>query len=171
MYDEFLKTYKRAMEFWLKVTDPRTYLRELTPEEIQESISKYFEGSLKIMKETAEYSVILAGKMMQGDPDEVMKKYLEYISKLEDTVAEMANTPLYSAYINALNRIFLGQLYILQRTNSAILHSLGIPSRDDVVALAEAYVDLKGDIKRESRMIRREIRRLATSIQTGGEEK
>jgi hypothetical protein len=170
MMEELFKTGRTFQELYLKLLDPKTYLGELTQDEINESLSKFTEGFFRIFQLNFEYWMKAMEKIMAGDADGALEVYLQYISALEDTAAEMADSPLYSAFINAFNTSYLRSLISLQNLNSAFLHNLGLVSRRDVIALAEAYVDLKGDIKRETRMIRREIEELKRMILGGGEK-
>ncbi|MCS7122237.1 MAG: hypothetical protein NZ895_06540 [Archaeoglobaceae archaeon] len=148
--------------------DPKTYLGEITDDEIKQSIAQITNGYFKILTLNYEYSIKIWQKLMIADLDGFLDTYLEYLSNLEDRVAEMVNTPLYAATVNAINRAYMNYLSLIQNMNSAVLHSLGLVSRKDVVALSEAYVDLKGDIKRESRKVLQEIAKLKEELKSGG---
>ncbi|MEM4524689.1 MAG: hypothetical protein QXF29_06305, partial [Archaeoglobaceae archaeon] len=85
--------------------------------------------------------------------------------------AEYMNNAVVSAIVNAINKAYLRGLQNIQNFMSTILHSMGMVSRKDIIALSEAYVDLKGDIKKEARKIREEIKILREEIEkikTGG---
>lgn len=167
MVNEFLETYKRILEFWIKLSNPRTYLQNITHEELLDFTFKLTSGVFKIWQINAEYLAKIYQKMMEGDPEEILKTQLDYISKLEDVVAETADSPVYSAYVNALNRAYINQLLLLQEFSNALFHSVGLPTRKDIVALSEAYVDLKGDIKREVREIKKELREVKRVLEGG----
>ncbi|ADC65568.1 hypothetical protein Ferp_1417 [Ferroglobus placidus DSM 10642] len=169
MVEEFWRTYKKLFELYAKLSDPRTYFGELTEEEINESLSKIFNGFAKLGNLNLNYLIELYGNVLKGNPEEVLKTNLDYLEKLEDTIAEIVDNPLYSAYINFVDRVFLNYLITLQNINNAIFHSIGIPTRRDIVALSEAYVDLKGDLKKEFRALKKEIEELKAAI--GGEKK
>ncbi|MDI9646163.1 MAG: hypothetical protein QFX40_05655 [Archaeoglobales archaeon] len=157
MMEDIFKTFKTFEEFLMKLIDPKTYLGELSEEEIKDSIEKYYSGIFSIFQLNFDYSTKIWQKIFAGDVENVLATYLEYLSKLEDVVNKMSDNVLYSAYINALNSNYLRFLTTLQNINGAILHNLGLVSRKDIVALAEAYVDLKGDIKKETRVVRKDI--------------
>jgi len=167
MLNEFLKTYEKAAEFWLKLADPRTYLRGVKPEELREFSFNATAGFLKLWQISIEYSTKIFQAMLRGDPDEILNTQLEYISRVEDVIAEIADNPVYSAYVNAINKAYLSQVLAMQEFSNAVFHSLGLPTRKDIVALAEAYVDLKGDIKRDVRNLRKELKEIKEAVGGG----
>lgn len=167
MLEEFEKTFKAFNDFVKKLLDPKTYLGEITDEEIKSSISQITDCYIKMSNLNYEYSIKIFQKLMVADLDGFLESILEYLSSLEDRVAEMINNPLCAAVVNALNRSYINYMTFIQNLNSAMLHSLGLVSRKDIVALSEAYVDLKGDIKRESRKILQEIEKIREEIRGG----
>jgi len=167
MLDEIFLTSRKFFEFWLKAADPRTYLKDVTQEELMEFGSKLMNYSLNFWQISSEYMAKMYSALIRGDAEEILNVQLEYLSKLEDAVAELANTAVYSAYVNAINRAYMNQLILMQEFSNALFHSLGIPTRKDIVALSEAYVDLKGDIKREMREIKGELAEMKKLISGG----
>ncbi len=169
IFQEALNAYEKFVEFTSELLNPKTAYN-LTAEEINEFFSKTLQGFLKIWSISFEYWTDVYLKMIAGDPDKVLAIHLRYISEFEDTVSEMVNNAVWAAYVNAIDKIYRRYLLLVQNITSAMLHSIGAPSRRDVVALAEAYVDLKGDIKKEVRAVRSEIeniKKLISEIKEG----
>ncbi len=160
MIDEMLKTFKALNEFTMTLLDPNTYFRDVKPEEFQKFLIDFANGVAQIYRLSFETSLRIMAELPKGDPEVMLNIYLNYISQMEDIFAEMSDNDVIAAYINALNKAYLRYLMLIQNLNNAALHSLGLASRKDIIALAEAYVDLKGDIKRESRRLLKEIRKM-----------
>ena len=171
IWDEMQKYLETLSEFTQVMLDFRTYFGDLDPSEIADFFEILTRAYYKLLQLNAETYFKLISQLPKGDVEEFLKIYLEYIPKLEDIFAEISDNPVYSAYVNVLNRFYLKYLKSIQNFNSAILHSLGLVSRRDIIALSEAYVDLKGDIKRETRRILREVRELKEEIKKKEERK
>ena len=169
MFEEMLKTFESYLEFLSKVSDPRTYLGGVSNEEIADYSSKLLSATLDAYRISFEYFFRITQKFMEGDLDAALEAYLSYISELEDLSAKAADNAVYAAYVNTLNRVYMYYLIFLQNSINAFLHSIGMVTRRDIVALAEAYVDLKGDIKKETRKILAKIEELRREM-GGGEE-
>ncbi len=163
--EEMVKTIKAMNDLVQTLFDPRTYFGKLEPDEIREFLSDLAKGYLEISQLNMETYFKILSELPKGDAEEILKIYLGYISKLEDIFAKMSDNPVYSAYVNAINKMYVRTLRTIQNFNSAVLHSLGFVSRRDVVALSEAYVDLKGDINRESRRILEEVKALRQELE------
>ncbi|MEM3179107.1 MAG: hypothetical protein QXW81_04125, partial [Archaeoglobaceae archaeon] len=103
--------------------------------------------------------------LAKRDSEEVIKAFTRAMERFEVLYAEYMDNPVVSAIINSINSAYMRTLMNLQSFMSAVLHSMGMVSRKDIIALSEAYVDLKGDIKKESRKIREEIRVLKEEIE------
>jgi N-methylhydantoinase B/oxoprolinase/acetone carboxylase alpha subunit len=106
----------------------------------------------------------LTQALMKGDADAVIVAISRGMERIEAIYSEYMNNAVVSAIVNAVNRVYLRSLQNLQNFTSAILHAMGMVSRKDVIALSEAYVDLKGDIKKESRKIREELKLLREEL-------
>ncbi len=165
MLDEIFKTFKAINEFTLTLLDPNTYFRDIKPEDFQKFMFDFANGFLKIYQLNIETFFKIMQEMPKGDAEAMLNIYLAYLNKIEDLFAEMSDNDVMAAYINALNKAYLRYLRFIQTLNTSVLHNLGLASRKDIIALAEAYVDLKGDIKRESRRILREIKNLKEAKQ------
>ncbi|MEM3927649.1 MAG: hypothetical protein QXT07_01725 [Archaeoglobaceae archaeon] len=163
--EEVFKNAKALNEFFLTLIDPKTYFRDLKDEEIEE----FYRSSLKLVLElnkaywgfVFEFTQALA----KGEGEEVVKVVNKAMERFENAYAEYMNNAVVSAFINMMNSAYLRSLANIQNFTSALLHAMGMVSRKDVVALSEAYVDLKGDIKKESRKIREEIRVLREELE------
>jgi len=160
MLDEMAKTFKVVNDFMKTLLDPTTYLGEITPEEFKEFYNDIANCFVKISFLNAETYLKAVAEMQRGDAESILNMYLNYISNLEDIFADLMDNPIMAAYINLLNKVYLRYLLLIQNVNNAFLHAMGLATRKDVVALSEAYVDIKGDIKRESRKILEEIKKL-----------
>jgi len=160
MLDEFAKTFKAVNDFVATLIDPRTYLGDISPDEFGEFYADVANCFFRISTLNAETYAKIIADMQRGDAESALNTYLNYISKMEDTFAELMDNAVVAAYINYLNRIYLRSLLLIQNINNALFHSMGLATRRDIIALSEAYVDLKGDIKRETRRILSEIRKI-----------
>ncbi|RLI81353.1 hypothetical protein DRP07_07540 [Archaeoglobales archaeon] len=172
--EESFKTFTAINETFWKFFDVSYFFKELKEEEIEESFSKITSFYAELLEFSLKFWKEIFDAVQKGDPDEVVKTYLFNLSELEDIYARRMDNMLIIAYLDEINKAYLTLLNNLQSVNNAIFHSLGLVTRRDVVALSEAYVDLKGDIKKESRKIRREIQELRKSverIERRGEEK
>jgi hypothetical protein len=164
LLEEAFKTAKTFNEFFLTLIDPRTYYKELDEEEIQEfysSISKLF---FELNRAYWGLMIDLTQALMKGDAGAVILAISRGMERIEAIYSEYMNNAVVSAIVNAVNRVYLRSLQNLQNFTSAILHAMGMVSRKDVIALSEAYVDLKGDIKKESRKIREELKLLREEL-------
>lgn len=161
---ELEKAVRAYSDFLNKLLSIGTYFRGLTWDELRDSLAVVTLVSAKIWRMSNEYWYRILQRMFAADLDSALDSYLEYLSKLEDAADELANTPLYAAYINMANRLYMSYLTTLQNINNATLHALGLATRKDIVALGEAYVDLKGDLKRETKRIREEIAKLRSEM-------
>lgn len=164
-FEEFFKTAKAFNEFFLTVTNPRTYFKELSEEEFNE----FYKNSVKLIFELnrAYWGFLneLTKAIAKRDSEEIARVIGNTMSRIEELYAEYMDNAVVSAWINAINSAYMRSLLNLQNFTSSILHSLGMVSRKDVIALSEAYVDLKGDIKKESRKIMEEIRALRERVE------
>ncbi len=160
MLDEIAKTFKAVNDFMKTLLDPTTYLGDVTLKEFGELYNDIANCFFKISSLNAETYLKAITEMQRGDAESLLNLYLNYISNLEDIFADLMDNPVMAAYINILNKIYLRSLLLIQNLNNAFFHSMGLATRKDIVALSEAYVDLKGDIKRETRRILREIKKL-----------
>lgn len=160
MLDEMAKTFKAVNDFIKTLFDPTTYLGDISPKEFGEFYNDTANCFFKIYSLNAETYMKMVAESQRGDTEAVLNTYLDYISKLEDTFAELMDNAVVAAYVNLLNKIYLRSLLLIQNLNNAFFHSMGLATRKDIVALSEAYVDLKGDIKRETRKILKEIKKL-----------
>lgn len=162
---ELEETLKAYSDFLNKLFNVSTYFRGLTWDELRDSLAMLLIAFVRAWQLSSEYLYKFSQRMFAADLDGALDTYLEYLSKMEDIAGELANTPLYAAHVNAANRLYMSYLTTIQSINSAILHSLGLVTRKDVVALGEAYVDLKGDLKREAKRIRDEVAKLHEGIE------
>lgn len=164
-FEEFFKTAKTFNEFFLTVTNPRTYFKELTEEEFNE----FYKNSVKLIFELNKaywgFFNDLTKAFAKRDSEEIARAIGNAMARIEEIYAEYMDNAVVSAWVNAINSAYMRTLLNLQNFTSAILHSLGMVSRKDVIALSEAYVDLKGDIKKESRKIMEEIRVLKEKVE------
>lgn len=164
-FEEIFKTAKTFNEFFLTVTNPRTYFKELSEEEFDE----FYRNSSKLFFELNKaywgFLLDLTTAFTKGDSEEIAKAIGTAMARIEEIYAEYMDNAVVSAWVNAINSVYMRNLLNLQNFTSAILHSLGMVSRRDVIALSEAYVDLKGDIKKESRKIMEEIRALKDKLE------
>ncbi|MEM3139083.1 MAG: hypothetical protein QXU17_02645 [Archaeoglobaceae archaeon] len=164
-FEEVFKTAKAFNEFFLTVTNPRTYFKELSEEEFDE----FYKNSVRLIFELnkAYWGFLndLTKAFAKRDAEEIARSIGNAMARIEEIYAEYMDNAVVSAWVNAINSAYMRTLLNLQNFTSAILHSLGMVSRKDVIALSEAYVDLKGDIKKESRKILEEIRVLKEKIE------
>ncbi|MCX8204053.1 MAG: hypothetical protein N3H31_00045 [Candidatus Nezhaarchaeota archaeon] len=161
---ELEKTLKAYSDFLNKLFSVSTYFRGLTWDEFRDSLAVSLVVLAKTWQLSNEYWYESLRRLLAIDLDGALSVYLEYLSRLEDVAAEVANTPLYAAYVNAVNKFYINCLTLLQNVDSAILHALGLATRRDIVALGEAYVDLKSDLKREFRGVREGVAKLREAI-------
>lgn len=162
--EEAFKTAKAVNEFFLTLINPKTYFKDLEEREIEEfyrnSVKLFFELNKAYWGFLIEFTQAIAKR----NSEEVIKAVNKAMERFEIAYAEYMDNAVVSAIINAINSAYLRSLANFQNFTSEILHTIGMVSRKDVVALSEAYVDLKGDIKKESRKIREEIKELKDEI-------
>ncbi|MEM4575178.1 MAG: hypothetical protein QXR27_03275 [Archaeoglobaceae archaeon] len=171
LLEEIFKTAKTFNEFLLTLMNPRTYLRDVEEKEIEE----FYRNTAKIFFElnNAYWSLLfeIYQALLKRDSEELIMVISRAMDRFENIYAEYMNNAVVSAIVNAINKAYLRGLQNIQNFMSTILHSMGMVSRKDIIALSEAYVDLKGDIKKEARKIREEIKILREEIEkikTGG---
>lgn len=164
-FEEVFKTAKTFNEFFLTLTNPKTYFKELSEEEFEE----FYKNSSKLLFELNKaywgFLIDLTNAFAKRNSEEIAKAISNAMVRIEEIYAEYMDNAVVSAWVNAINSVYMRSLLNLQNFTSAILHSLGMVSRRDVIALSEAYVDLKGDIKKESRKILEEIRALRERVE------
>lgn len=164
LLEEAFKTAKALNEFFLTITDPRTYLKELEEKEIEE----FYVNSSKLLLELNRtywgFVIDFTQALMKREPDGIIMAISKAMENFEKLYAEYMDNAVVSAIVNAINSAYLRSLQNIQNFTSAFLHSMGMVSRKDIIALSEAYVDLKGDIKKESRKILEELRQIREEI-------
>lgn len=163
--EEVFKSAKALNEFFLTLMDPKTYFKDLKDEEIEEFYRSSAKLALEFNKAYWGFVLELTQALAKGGGEEVMKVFNKAMDRFETIYAEYMNNAVVSAFINSINSAYLRSLASLQNFTSALLHAMGMVSKRDVIALSEAYVDLKGDIKKESRKIREEIRILKEELE------
>lgn len=164
-FEEVLKTATAFNEFLLTLMNPRTYFKEISEKELEEFYTNSGKLILELNKAYLGFLFDLSKAFAKGDSDEIAKTVGSAMAKFEEIYADYMNNSVVSAWINSINSAYMRSLLNLQNFTSAILHAFGMVSRRDVIALSEAYVDLKGDIKKESRKIMEEIRFLRQKIE------
>jgi len=165
LLEEFLKTAKTINEFFITLSDPKTYFKELKEEEIEQFYTNTSKLFFELNRAYWGLVIDLTQAFIKMDAEGVLKAISSGMDRFESIFAEYTNNPVFSAFLNTVNMAYLRSLQNLQTLMSAILHSMGMVSRRDIIALSEAYVDLKGDIKKESRKIREELRLLKEEIE------
>lgn len=165
LLEELFKNAKALNEFFLTLMDPRTYFRDLKDEEIEEFYRSSAKLAIELGKAYRDFFFELVQALAKRDSDEVIKAINRAMDRFGTIYEEYMNNAVVSAFINAINSAYLQSLVNLQNLTSAMLHAAGMVSRKDIIALSEAYVDLKGDIKKESRKIREEIRALKEELE------
>ena len=164
LLEEILKTAKTINEFFITLSDPKTYFKELKEEEIEQFYTNTSKLFFELNRAYWGLVIDLTQAFIKMDAEGVLKAISGGMDRFESIFAEYTNNPVFSAFLNTVNMAYLRSLQNLQTLMSAILHSMGMVSRRDIIALSEAYVDLKGDIKKESRKIREELRLLKEEI-------
>lgn len=164
-FEELFKTAKAFNEFLLTLIDPRTYLKEITEQEFEEFYKNSGEMIFELNRACWGFLFELSAALAKRDSEEVFKAVGNAMERFEEIYAKYMNNAVVSALINSVNSAYMRSLLNLQNFTSAMLHALGMVSRKDVIALSEAYVDLKGDIKKESRKILEEVRALKEKIE------
>ncbi len=164
-FEELFRTAAAFNEFLLTLMDPRTYFKEISEKEFEEFYANSGKLILELNKAYLGFLFDLSKALAKGDSDEIAKTIGNAMERFEDIYADYMNNSVVSAWINSINSVYMRSLLNLQNFTSAILHAFGMVSRRDVIALSEAYVDLKGDIKKESRKIMEEIRFLREKIE------
>ena len=165
LLEEILKTAKTINEFFITLSDPKTYFKELKEEEIEQFYTNTSKLFFELNRAYWGLVIDLTQAFIKMDAEGVLKAISSGMDRFESIFAEYTNNPVFSAFLNTVNMAYLRSLQNLQTLMSAILHSMGMVSRRDIIALSEAYVDLKGDIKKESRKIREELRLLKEEIE------
>ena len=165
LLEEILKTAKTINEFFITLSDPKTYFKELKEEEIEQFYTNTSKLFFELNRAYWGLVIDLTQAFIKMDAEGVLKAISGGMDRFESIFAEYTNNPVFSAFLNTVNMAYLRSLQNLQTLMSAILHSMGMVSRRDIIALSEAYVDLKGDIKKESRKIREELRLLKEEIE------
>jgi len=165
LLEEILKTAKTINEFFITLSDPKTYFKELKDEEIEQFYTNTSKLFFELNRAYWGLVIDLTQAFIKMDAEGVLKAISGGMDRFESIFAEYTNNPVFSAFLNTVNMAYLRSLQNLQTLMSAILHSMGMVSRRDIIALSEAYVDLKGDIKKESRKIREELRLLKEEIE------
>ena len=165
LLEEILKTAKTINEFFITLSDPKTYFKELKEEEIEQFYTNTSKLFFELNRAYWGLVIDLTQAFIKMDAEGVLKAISGGMDRFESIFAEYTNNPVFSAFLNTVNMAYLRSLQNLQTLMSAILHSMGMVSRRDIIALSEAYVDLKGDIKKESRKIREELRSLKEEIE------
>lgn len=156
LFEEYLKTLNAINSTLTKFFNIKTYFK-LSDEEIAESIRAFYGLYLENMKLALKTLNDLSSAFLKGDPDEFIKAYTSILTKFENVYAKVMETPLLVAYLNEINKLYLRFLQGIQNYNNYVFHALGLVTRKDIVALSEAYVDLKGDIKKETRKLKKEL--------------
>ncbi|MCS7118707.1 MAG: hypothetical protein RMH75_01405 [Archaeoglobaceae archaeon] len=164
-FEEAFRTAKVFNEFLLTLMNPRTYLRELEDREIEEFYHKNAKLLFELNKAYWGFLIEITQALARRDSGGVVRAVTATMERLEIIYAEYMDNAVISAIINSINNAYLRSLQSLQNFMSAFLHSMGMVSRKDIIALSEAYVDLKGDIKKETRKIREDIRSLREEIE------
>jgi len=163
--EELFKTANVFNEFLLTITNPKTYLKEITDQEFEEFYKNTGEMILELNRAYWGFLFELSAALAKRDSEEVFKAVGNAMERFEEIYAKYMNNAVVSALINSVNSAYMRSLLNLQNFTSAMLHTFGMVSRRDVIALSEAYVDLKGDIKKESRKILEEVRALKEKIE------
>ncbi|MCX8172840.1 MAG: hypothetical protein N3D09_04430 [Archaeoglobaceae archaeon] len=164
-FEEVFKTAKTFNEFFLTLTNPRTYFKEISEEELDEFYKKSSKLFFELNKAYWGFLFDLTTAFAKRNGEEISRAINNAMIRIEEIYADYMDNAVVSACVNAINSAYMRILLNLQNFTSAILHSLGMVSRRDVIALSEAYVDLKGDIKKESRKILEEIRDLKERVE------
>lgn len=170
-FEELFKTAKTFNEFFLTLTDPRTYFKEISEEEFQEFYKNTAKLFFELNKVYWGFLLDLTSATMRRDGEGITRAISDVMIRIEELYAEYMDNPVVSAWVNTINSIYMRSLLNLQNFMSAVLHSLGMVSRRDIIALSEAYVDLKGDIKKESRKVIEEIKLLKERLEIIEKEK
>ncbi len=164
-FEELFKTARAFNEFLLTISDPRTYFKELSDQEFEEFYKNSGKLILELNRAYWGFLFELSKALAKGDSDEIARAVGDAMARFEEIYADYMDNPVVSAWINSINSAYMRSLLNLQNFTSAMLHALGMVSRRDIIALSEAYVDLKGDIKKESRKILEEVRALKEKIE------
>ncbi len=165
LIEETFKSAKALNEFVLTLMSPKTYFRELEDKEIEDFYINSTKFFFELNKAYWGFVFELTQALAKGEGEEVVKVVNKAMDRFETAYAEYMNNAVVSAIINSINSAYLRSLASIQNFTSAFLHAMGMVSKKDVIALSEAYVDLKGDIKKESRKIREEIRILREELE------
>ncbi len=163
LFEEYLKTLNAINSTLMKFFDIKTYFR-LSDEEIAESIRAFYNLYLENARLTLKALNDLSSAFLKGDPDEFIRVYTSILTEFEDVYAKVMETPLLVAYLNEINKFYLRLLQGFQNFNNYVFHALGLVTRKDIVALSEAYVDLKGDIKKETRRLKKELEEIKSLL-------
>ncbi len=151
--EESVKTFNEVNRAFLRLFDPAFYF-QLSEDEITDSITAFMNGTAEIWELGLRGWMDFLKAVWKGDADEMIEAYLRYLSKLEDAVGRMMDNPLASAYLNKLNEGYLKSIQLIQSMNDYLFHTLGLATKKDIIALGEAYVDLKGDLKKEMKSLK-----------------
>ncbi|MFN3384322.1 MAG: hypothetical protein ACK401_05445 [Archaeoglobaceae archaeon] len=165
LIEETFKSAKALNEFVLTLMSPKTYFKELEEREIEDFYLNSTKLFFELNKSYWGFVFELTQALAKGEGEEVIKAVNKAMDRFETAYAEYMNNAVVSAIINSINSAYLRSLANIQNFTSALLHAMGMVSRKDIIALSEAYVDLKGDIKKESRKIREEIRVLREELE------
>lgn len=167
-FEEIFKTATAFNEFLLTLMNPRTYFKEISEQELEEFYSNCGKLILELNRAYFGFLMDISKALARGDSDEIVRTVSNAMERFEEIYADYMNNSVVSAWVNSINSAYMRSLLNLQNFTSAMLHALGMVSRRDIIALSEAYVDLKGDIKKESRKIMEEIRVLREKIESIG---
>lgn len=163
--EEAFKTAKALNEFFITLVNPKTYFREIEDKEIEDFYRNTAKLFLELNRAYWGFFFDFTQAIAKRDSEEVIKAVNKAMERFEVAYAEYMDNPVVSAIINAINSAYLRNLAGFQNFMSGMLHAMGMVSKKDVIALSEAYVDLKGDIKKESRKIREEIKFLREELE------
>ena len=95
--------------------------------------------------------------LFYADPEAWLKVYEKLLSFIEREYRKLTETTYMAAIFNSLDDLFLLSTANIQRFMDGFLHYYGFATKFDIIRLGKAYVDLKQDLKRETRKIKKGI--------------
>jgi len=99
-----------------------------------------------------------------SDPEVWLKIYEKWLSFVEKEYRKLTETTYMAAIFNSLDDLYLLSTANIQRFMDGFLHYYGFATKFDIIKLGKAYVDLKQDLKRETRKIKTGINEIKEEV-------
>ncbi|RLI71258.1 hypothetical protein DRO97_10040 [Archaeoglobales archaeon] len=168
--EEYFKTLSTVYESSYNIfrnLNPWDRLSEEEKEEFLRALVEVFYDGIEFSNELLKDFQALAYEV---DPEEWAKVYQKWLSFIEKEYRKLTETMYIAAIFNSLDDLYLLSTANVQKFMDGLLHYYGFATKLDVTRLGKAYVDLKQDLKRETRKIKSGINEIKNEIEKLKEE-